>query len=261
MYSKPKKRLGQNFLVDKNIRSKVVSACDFGPQDIVIEIGSGRGELTGLIAQNVKEVYAIEIDKDLLPVLRGNLKSYGNVKVIEKDFLKVNLKNLVSKFNGKVKVVGNIPYYISTPIIEHIINIKGRVDRVLITVQKEFAQRIAALPGSKIYGSLSCFVQYYAHPELLFVIRKNSFFPVPKVDSAFLSLDFRPAGPLNTYRERMLFKIIRASFNQRRKTLRNSLKNLVPRNKLEAFFAQNNVDQDVRPEDLSLEQFIKLSRL
>ena len=161
MHFRPKKRLGQNFLVDKNIQNKIIHACRFKADDIVLEIGSGRGELTQLIANEAKCVYALEIDKDLCQILKNNLHSYPNVKIIHADVLRFNLKSHFRNIEGKIQVLGNIPYYISTPIIERLLKYRDKINTIFITVQKEFARRVTAKPGSKDYGSLSCFIQYY----------------------------------------------------------------------------------------------------
>ena len=254
----PKKRLGQNFLVDKNVQRNIIEKCQLKPMDYVLEIGAGRGELTNLIAGRVKKIYCLELDAYLCEILRGNLKGAKNLVVINKDILKFNFKNYF-KSKNKIKVVGNIPYYISSPLIEHLLKFRSKLDSVFLTVQKEFAQRLVAAPGSKIYGALSCFIQYYAEPQILFHIKKTSFFPQPKVDSCFLRLKIRPICPVKVKNERLLFKIIRTAFNFRRKTLRNSLRGVVPAKKLRDFFYKYSIDKNIRPEDLSLEQFACLT--
>lgn len=263
MYLKPKKSLGQNFLVDQNIQKKIIAACDFHPEDIVLEIGSGRGELTGLIAKQINYVYAIEIDAHLFNILKIKFKDYPNVKIIKGDILKFNLgdffKNLRRK--GRIKVVGNIPYYISTPIIGYLLANSSKIDTIFITVQKEFGQRIISQPGSGDYGALSCFLQYYAHPEILFTIKKTSFLPPPKVDSCFLRIQIHKDSSLKAKNERRFFRITRSAFNQRRKTLRNSLKGIVSPQKLELFFKKFGIDPNTRPENLSREDFINLSEI
>ncbi len=259
MYSKPKKRLGQNFLVDKNIQRKLVEACSFTPSDIVLEIGAGRGELTRLIVRQVNKIYALEIDKGLCSELQGILKEYSNIEIINQDMLRFNLRKHFSK-TKRVKVVGNIPYYISTPIIERLINFRDAIDSVFITVQKEFALRMSAPAGSKAYGALSCFVQYYLQPKVIFHIKKNCFFPPPKVDSCFLKLEVKRRLPLNKIKEKLFFLIVRAAFNQRRKTLKNSLENIIPAEKLKRFLCNFNIDSKIRPEKLRIEDFINLTK-
>lgn len=264
MRIKPKKSLGQNFLIDKNIRRKIIDSLELKPSDIVLEIGSGRGELTALIAQRTAKLYALEIDNGLFPQLKDNLEGCSNTLIINKDILKFNFKKYFSKpeyRKNRIKVFGNIPYYISSPIIEHLLKYRDKIDNIFITVQREFARRIVANPGSKEYGSLSCFVQYYTEPKIILNIKKTCFFPRPKVDSSLLRLRIRLNPPVNPKGEGLFFKIIRAAFNKRRKTLRNSLKGVIPLRKLEQFFNKYGIDSLIRPEDLSLEDFAHLSNL
>jgi 16S rRNA (adenine1518-N6/adenine1519-N6)-dimethyltransferase len=261
MRLKPKKNLGQNFLVDQNIQRKIIAACAFRPSDTVLEIGAGRGDLTRLIAEKAAKVYALEIDSHFCLLLREALWNYPGVSVIRQDILKFDFKKHLRPVKSKVKVFGNIPYYITTPIIERLITFRNKIEAVYLTVQKEFARRIVAVPGSKEYGSFSCFVQYYAQPKILFAIKKTSFYPSPKVDSCFLKLEIKPKAMLGKEKEGMLFKIIRAAFCQRRKTLRNSLKGVISRQRLEIFFQKYNLDPNIRPEDLGLQEFINLVRL
>ena len=260
MYTKPKKSLGQNFLTDKNIQKKIIRACNLTLEDIILEIGAGCGALTAELARVAGKVYALEIDNRLYPILDKQLTSLSNVQLIKADILKFDIEKflLVNKINRKIKVIGNIPYYISSPIIQHLIGYRDCIDEILITVQKEFAKRVAACPGNKDYGSFSCFVQYYLEPKIIFEIKRNSFSPAPKVDSSFLALRKRLKPRVLVNDEDALFKLIRTAFNQRRKTLRNSLEGFITQEKLELFFSQQGIDKNVRPEDLSLEQFAAL---
>ncbi|MFA5145285.1 MAG: 16S rRNA (adenine(1518)-N(6)/adenine(1519)-N(6))-dimethyltransferase RsmA [Candidatus Omnitrophota bacterium] len=259
MRAKPKKRLGQNFLVDKNIQRKIIGCLGLGPSDVVLEIGAGRGELTGLLATEVEKVYALEIDPHLCAVLNEGLKGQPNIEVINQDILKFDFKKYLGGVKKKVKVVGNIPYYISSPIVEYLVGARDNIDSVFITVQKEFAQRMAAAAGSKLYGSFSCFTRYYFTPKIVLNIKKTCFFPVPKVDSCLVRLEPRPKHTVKPENEKLFFKIIRAAFNYRRKTLRNSLTGIIPAPKLEAFFDLYGIDVNIRPEKLSLEDFANLS--
>jgi 16S rRNA (adenine1518-N6/adenine1519-N6)-dimethyltransferase len=295
MRIKPKKYLGQNFLFDKNIQEKIVAACQFKPGDIVMEIGAGRGELTKLIAKQVKKVLALEIDTDLCDSLTESLKGCANVKIINQDILKFPLKRYLSKLKNeaprakasgfskrnterpkirtlkgadeqwprmyKIKIVGNIPYYITTPIIENLLKTPEKIESIILTVQKEFAKRIAASPGSKEYGSFSCFVQYYASAKILFYIKNNCFFPRPKVDSAVLELRIKHEPTVKVENEKMLFRIIRTAFNQRRKILKNSLEGLIPQKKLGLFFKKFAINPNIRPEELSLQDFANLANI
>ncbi len=258
MYPKPKKSLGQNFLVDNNIKQKIITACQLKPSDTVLEIGPGTGELTRLISPRVKQLYAFEIDSRLYPQLKKEFSDCSNTEIINKDILKVKLEEYIK---DRIKVIGNIPYYISTPIIEKFLSYKQNVDTIFLTVQKEFAERVAASPGSKKYGALSCFIQYHARPQLVFKISSGCFFPRPKVDSYFLELKILATPSVEVNDEEAFFHIIRTAFNQRRKTLKNSLKNTIPKEKMELFFTRFTINPNIRPEDLSLQDFAKLANV
>lgn len=271
MYVKPKKKLGQNFLIDKNIQRKIIEACELKPSDNVLEIGAGRGELTRLIADKVDKVYALEIDPYLCEILKDNLKAYSNVTIINQDILRFNFKRYFRKLKneinpalvrkGGVKVIGNIPYYIATPIIEYLLQVRDKIDTIFITVQKEFARRVTATAGSKDYGSLSCYIQYYIKPKAVFYIKRTCFLPQPKIDSCLLRLDIKQKTILTKKQEKLLFRIIRAAFNKRRKTLKNSLKGVIPQQKLTTFFRKYNIDPNIRPERLALQEFKNLADL
>ena len=261
MPHRPRKRFGQNFLVEKNIRSKIIQACAFNADDIVLEIGAGRGEMTGLISQEAKKVYAVEVDRDLQALLKEKFRNRDNVEIISQDILKFDLRKRFDSIKKKIIVFGNIPYYISTPIIERIFDSKEKVSAAFLTVQKEFAKRIVAKPGSKIFGALSCFVQYHSTPEILLDIDKGCFFPVPKVDSSFLRLEIRNKPLLAGAEEKAFFRVVRAAFNMRRKTLRNSLSGIVNPEALEKFFKDLSFDRNARPEELKVSDFIDLARI
>jgi 16S rRNA (adenine1518-N6/adenine1519-N6)-dimethyltransferase len=260
MRIKPKKSLGQNFLSDRNILGKIVDSCGFTAADTVLEIGAGRGELTRLIAPKVKKLYAFEIDSSLVPLLNESLRDAGNTQVIHQDILKARLSRYIKASEGKSIVVGNIPYYISTPILEKLFEAGKYIKRIYLTVQKEFAQRVVAVPGSKAYGSLSCFVQYHGRAQIKFIIKKGSFFPAPKVDSAFLEIGLRSKPLLNNADEERFFTVVRAAFNQRRKTLRNSLFHVINPDKLNEYLTRQKISPDVRPEELSLDSLVGLSK-
>ena len=261
MHIKPKKRLGQNFLKDKNIQRKIIRACELRGEDIVLEIGAGTGDLTVQLALTAKEVYALEIDPQLLPVLEKNVNHLANCRVIKADILKFDINKFIreNKITRKIKVIGNIPYYISSPIIERLIRYRSEIAAIFLTVQKEFGRRVASSCGSKEYGSFSCFAQYYLKPKILFTIKNNSFYPAPKVDSCFLSLEVREKPPVHVRDEAWLFKLIRTAFCQRRKTLRNSLQGIVSQDRLTQFLDAQVINRNARPEELSLEQFAGLS--
>lgn len=260
MHIKPKKSLGQIFLTDKNLQNKIIEACGFELRDIVLEIGGGRGELTQLISPRVAAVFALEIDSGLCEILRDKFEESPNIKIINQNILKLDFKKYFRRIRQKIKVVGNIPYYITTPIIEYLLKVRDKIDIIFITVQKEFAKRVTASPGSKDYGALSCFLQYYTEPKIMFNINKTCFYPAPKVDSCLLRLKVKQNTGLNKCQERLVFKIIRAAFGKRRKTLRNSLKGTISVNKLNKFFKKFGIDPDIRPERLTLHQFINLAK-
>lgn len=259
MNIRPKKYWGQNFLIDQNIQKKIISACGLKKTDIVLEIGSGTGQMTKPLCESAGFVYALEIDPDLCEALKLNLKNFDNIKILNHDILKLNIGAYFKNLKKTLKIFGNIPYYISSPIIEHLIKYKDRIDLIFITAQKEFAKRIASLPGSKNYGSLSCFAQFHTEPSIIFSISRNCFRPTPKVDSCLLRMAPRKGSPVEIADEKILFKIIRAGFNKRRKTLRNSLKDIISQGALENFFRQSGINKNIRPEDLSLKDFAKLA--
>lgn len=258
---RPKRYLGQNFLTDRNIQKKIILNCNLDKNDIVLEVGPGRGELTQLIAKSSARVYAVEIDSDLCKILEDKFFNFKNVVIIRADILKLNIKKYFSFFSGRLKVIGNIPYYISTPILEHLIRYSDKIDSIFITLQKEFAQRIVAKPGSKDYGSFSCFIQYYTEPKIIFDIKKTCFYPMPKVDSSFLKLVIKRKRPLTKSQEKRLFEIIRIAFNQRRKMLKNTLKEFFTLDKLNTFFKKYNLSYSIRPEEVSIDDFVNLIKL
>lgn len=259
MLPKSKKRLGQNFLVDKNIQKKLIAAYCLKAGDCVLEIGAGYGELTKLLAANSGFVYAVEIDRQLCASLKENTETYRNTKIINRDFLKLNLKNDLKGIKSRLTVIGNIPYYITTPIIERLFSYKDNIKTIFITVQKEFAMRVVASSGTKEYGSFSCFAQYHSQPKIHFLIKRTSFYPAPKVDSCLLELRVREVPAVKVKDEKFFFKVIRASFNQRRKTLRNSLEGIISKSELLEFFDKFNIDINIRPECLALGDFANLS--
>jgi 16S rRNA (adenine1518-N6/adenine1519-N6)-dimethyltransferase len=259
MRSKPKKGLGQNFLVDKNARERIIRACAFTSRDIILEVGAGRGELTQLLAEKADLVYALEIDQTLCKGLRNDLKHLKNACVICQDILSFDINSYFSGHPGKIKVFGNLPYYITSPIIEHLFRFRNKIDTVFITVQKEFAQRIIAGAGERDYGAFSCFVQYFSEPKKLFYIKKGSFAPCPKVDSCFLRLSIREKPAVQVKDPAYFFKIIRTAFNQRRKTLKNTLKGIIPPKNIEEFLKARGLNPTIRPEELSLKDFAYLA--
>ena len=244
----PKKRFSQNFLVDPGTRRKILQACCVSADDHILEIGSGRGELTVMFAEVAKKLFAVELDRDLCVLLKEKLAGFNNVELIAQDILKVNFSSLGVK--SKLKIIGNLPYNISTPIIEHLIAERNFIKEAFIMVQKEYAERVSALPGGSDYGSLSCFVQYYFEPKILLVINRGCFFPKPKVDSAFLHLIPRKKAPVEVKNEEELFKLIRRSFQQRRKTLRKCLKGVVEQATVDKVLSARKLSPLARPQEL-----------
>lgn len=255
------KRLGQNFLIDGNVVGGIANAADLNSNDTVVEIGPGIGTLTSELAARANRVYAIEFDRNLLPVLAESLQEYSNVQVVSGDALQVNFDEVVLNSGGNpaaYKIVGNLPYYITTPLIMHVLEQGFNFTVFVLMVQKEVAQRIVAVPGSKAYGILSLAVQYYTVPELVLNIPRTVFMPKPEVDSAVLKLTRRDVPPVSVADEQMLFRIIRAAFGQRRKTLLNALSNAGiggAKDKLLTVLEEAGLDPGCRGETLSMEKF------
>ena len=261
------KKFGQNFLIDGHVLDKIIAAAEVTKEDCVVEIGPGIGTLTQYLAEAARNVISIEIDKMLIPILQETLADYDNVTVIHQDVLKTDLWELVREHNeGRpVKVVANLPYYITTPIIMNLFESRLPVSSVTVMVQKEVAQRMQAGPGTKDYGALSLAVQYFAVPYIAANVPPNCFMPRPRVGSAVIRLTRHERPPVEVDDEQAMFQIIRASFNQRRKTLVNSLHNSpqISKTKEEILRAleQMGLSQTVRGEALTLEQFAALTDL
>ena len=261
------KKFGQNFLIDTHVLDKIIRESGVTKDDLVIEIGPGIGTMTQYLCENAREVVAIEIDKNLIPILQDTLSAYDNVTVINEDVLKVDIKKLAEERNGgkPVKVVANLPYYITTPIIMGLFESHVPIDSITIMVQKEVADRMQEGPGRKEYGALSLAVQYYAKPEIVANVPPNCFMPRPNVGSAVIRLTCHEKPPVEVEDEGFMFNIIRASFNQRRKTLVNGLGNAaflpVTKEQVVEALEKMNLSPTIRGEALSLEQFAKLSNL
>ena len=259
------KRYGQNFLIDEHVLGKIIRSAGITEEDFVIEIGQGIGTLTQYLAASAREVAAIEIDDALIPILEDTLSGYDNVAVIHDDVLKVDLTRLAEEKNGgrPVKVVANLPYYITTPIIMGLFENHVPLDSITIMVQKEVADRMKTGPGSKDYGALSLAVQYYVRPELVANVPPNCFMPRPRVGSAVIRLTRHEKPPVEVQDEKLMFGIIRASFNQRRKTLVNGLGNApelhLPKEKTAAVLEEMGLSPSVRGEALDLAGFAELS--
>lgn len=255
------KRFGQNFLIDAHVINKIVAAADITKDDIVLEIGPGIGTMTQYLAEAAGHVYAVEIDKNLLPVLDETLSEYDNVTVVNNDILKVDIRELVS--DREVKVVANLPYYITTPIIMGLFENHIPASSITVMVQKEVAMRMQAGPGSKDYGALSLAVQYYAKPYIVANVPPNCFMPRPNVGSAVIRLTKHEKPPVEVEDEALMFRLIRASFNQRRKTLQNGIHNAanLSFSKEQVVDALNalGLPESVRGEAFTLEQFAALA--
>ena len=261
------KKFGQNFLIDTSVLDRIIAAAEITKEDCVLEIGPGIGTMTQILCENAREVVAVEIDKNLIPILQDTLSEYNNVSVINEDILKVDIGALALERNaGKpIKVVANLPYYITTPIIMGLFESHVPIDNITVMVQKEVADRMKVGPGSKDYGALSLAVQYYAKPYLVANVPANCFIPRPNVDSAVICLTRHESPAVEVENEALMFNMIRASFNQRRKTLQNGLKNsgLFPVSKEEIIevIKEAGLPETVRGEALTLEQFARLSNL
>ena len=259
-----RKKFGQNFLIDNSILDKIVEAAEITREDCVLEIGPGIGTMTQRLAEEAGVVVAVEIDKNLIPILGETLADYDNVTVLNEDILKVDIHKIVADHGGRpIKVVANLPYYITTPIIMALFESRVPLQSVTIMVQKEVADRMQVGPGTKEYGALSLAVQYYAKPEIITGVPAACFMPRPNVDSTVIRLMRYEKPPVETRDEEWLFAVIRASFNQRRKTLVNGLANAgnlgVNRQQVESVLEEMGLPATIRGETFTLEQFSELS--
>lgn len=259
------KKFGQNFLIDQNVLEKIIRAAGITKDDFVLEIGPGIGTMTQYLCENAREVMAVEIDRNLIPILEETLSSYDNVTVVNEDILKLNIGKVAEEHNGgkPIKVVANLPYYITTPIIMGLFESHVPLESITVMVQKEVAERMQASPGGKEYGALSLAVQYYSKAEIAANVPPNCFIPRPKVGSAVICLNCYQNPPVVIQEEKWMFRIIRASFNQRRKTLQNGLTNdrslNLTREQVAKGIEQLGLSPTIRGEVLSLEQFAQLS--
>ena len=256
------KSLGQNFLIDGNIVRKIVAEANITSEDYVLEIGPGMGTLTEELALNAKKVVAVEIDRSLLPILDETIGKYENVEIISADILKIDVDELIKdKLNGgPVKIVANLPYYVTTPIIGKLIESGANIDSIIVMVQKEVAERMASGPGSKIYGSLSVFVNFYTIPEIVVKVPKTVFMPQPKIDSAVIKLQMKSQLP--DVDKEQFFKVVKAAFSKRRKTIFNALSTYgfdLDRESFKEYLLKADIKLEERAENLSLEDFIKIS--
>ena len=260
------KKYGQNFLIDTHVLEKIIRAASIGSDDVVLEIGPGIGTLTQYLCENARQVIAVEIDDMLIPILGETLKDYDNVKIVHNDILMVDVNEIVSEYPGSsIKVVANLPYYITTPIIMGLFESGVPIDSITIMVQKEVAERMQAKPGTKDYGALTLAVQYYADAKIMANVPPNCFMPRPAVGSAVINLVKHKEKRYDVKNEDMLFRIIRASFNQRRKTLQNGLNNAAnlpyTKQQIAEAIEKMGLPAAVRGEKLSLEQFVELSNI
>lgn len=259
------KKFGQNFLIDTHVLDKIISAAGVTKDDMVLEIGPGIGTMTQYLAEAASRVVAVEIDTNLIPILKETLGEYDNVTVINEDILKVDIKKLAVEYNGgrPIKVVANLPYYITTPIIMGLFESGVPIDNITVMVQKEVADRMQVGPGSKDYGALSLAVQYYADPYIVANVPPNCFIPRPNVGSAVIRLTRHKNPPVKVQDPALMFKLVRASFNQRRKTLQNGLNNSseisFPKELIIKAIESLGVPATVRGETLTLEQFAQLA--
>ncbi len=251
--TRPKKSLGQHFLIDPHITQKIIDVCDLEPQETILEIGPGKGILTEPIAGRVKSVIAVETDSFLVEFLQKRLAGLP-VTIIHADVLKYEIPS-----HRPLKVVGNLPYYISTPIIEKLITHRRKISFAYITLQREFALRLTALPGSKSYGSLSCFIQFYSDAKILLKIGRFCFFPPPKVESCLVRLRFLPGGRFVVSDEGFLFSLIQTAFSQRRKKITNALEKIASKGNLTEALKELGLSPHARAENLSLEDFVRLA--
>ena len=260
-------KFGQNFLNNTSILEEIIDAAEITREDFVLEIGPGIGTMTQYLCEAAREVVAVEIDTNLIPILGDTLSAYDNVEVMNADILKVDIAKLADERNGgkPIKVVANLPYYITTPIIMGLFESHVPIDSITIMVQKEVADRMQEGPGSKEYGALSLAVQYYAKPEIVVNVPPSCFMPQPKVGSAVIRLTRHENPPVDVDNEKLMFQVIRASFNQRRKTLANGLNNFgsfsLGKEEIQKSIEELGVPVNIRGEALSLEQFAKLSNI
>lgn len=258
------KTLGQNFLTDINIIRKIVEAGEVDSSDLVIEIGPGIGSMTCELAKRAGKVIAVEIDRHLIPALQENLSDFSNIELLNKDIMEVDLKSLVDGWEGPLKVISNLPYYITTPTVMKLLENDPKWDAMVFMVQKEVAQRMAATPGTKDYSSLSVAVKYYSDPKIAFTVSRNCFIPKPDVDSAVVKLVKRELPWAGEIDKSFFFKVVKASFGQRRKTLLNSLGGQPwltgGKDTVRTALLKLNIKESVRAEELSVEDFARLCK-
>lgn len=261
------KKFGQNFLINTGVLEDIIDAAEVTDEDMVLEIGPGIGTMTQYLCENAGQVIAVEIDTNLIPILKDTLSAYDNVRIINDDILKVDINELAREYNNgrPIKVVANLPYYITTPIIMGLFESHVPIESITVMVQKEVADRMQAGPGTKDYGALSLAVQYYSKPQIVVNVPPSCFMPQPKVGSTVISLRSHQQPVVQVEDEKLMFKVIRASFNQRRKTLANGLNNYgginLTKEQIQQSIEELGVPVNIRGEALSLEQFACLSNI
>lgn len=255
---KANKRLGQNFLISEDVLNEIIEKSNITQDDVVVEIGPGLGTLTKVLSKSAKKVIAIELDDNMVNVLKNRFLE-KNIEIIHDDVLKVDLNKIINE-NGKIKVVANLPYYITTPIIMKLLESKYDIESITVMVQKEVGRRICAEPGGKEYGAITLAVNYYCEPNIIIDVPKNNFLPAPEVDSCVIKLDVRKTPPVELKDEKQFFDIIRDGFNQRRKTISNSLASgNISKEKIHEVLSKLNIDEKLRAEDLSIYDFANIS--
>lgn len=263
------KNLGQNFLIDKDVIETIVRASEINKEDLVIEIGPGLGTLTNMLLQEAGKVIAVELDKRMVEILNDRFALYTNFEIINEDILKLNLNSIIAKEKENnniknVKVVANLPYYITTPIIMNLLENELNLESITIMIQKEVADRIVAIPGSKLSGAITYAVHYYSEPESIKIVPNTSFIPAPKVGSEVIKLQIRQNPKVDVKNKSLFFNIIKASFMQRRKTLANALLNsklFNSKEEVKQLIQNANIDENIRGEKLSLQEFANLANL
>ncbi len=253
------KKLGQNFLINEEIINQIIEKADVNKNDTIIEIGPGLGSLTAKLLENANKVIAIELDSNMSNILKERFCLYDNFELIEKDVLKVDLNEIVEKYDS-VKVVANLPYYITTPIIMKLLEEKLKLKSITVMVQKEVGERFCAVPNSKEYGAITISINYYTKPEIIIDVPKENFEPMPEVDSCVIKLDVRNVPTVELKNEKDFFNLIKAGFSQRRKTINNSLASMgISKEKIKNVLEKLGIDSKLRAENLTMEQFADIS--
>ena len=253
------KKLGQNFLINEEIINQIIEKADVNKNDTIIEIGPGLGSLTAKLLENANKVIAIELDSNMSNILKERFCLYDNFELIENDVLKVNLNEIIEKYES-VKVVANLPYYITTPIIMKLLEERLKLKSITVMVQKEVGERFCAVPNSKEYGAITISINYYTKPEIIIDVPKENFEPMPEVDSCVIKLDVRNVPPVELKNEKDFFNLIKAGFSQRRKTINNSLASMgISKVKIKNVLEKLGIDSKLRAENLTMEQFADIS--